>query len=131
MSKKAIMNNNLPHSSMNVQVVSCHLMHSPYNLYQPIEHFNLMTSLSSSISGGLWARFILYFVSLHHVMCLRTKYIGGRGRSHKVGPAAKVGPCPFAVVHNGTSNLSLLVLSNVPESTNERYQNTSNAISKT
>ena len=56
---------------------------------------------------------------------------GGRGRSHKVGPAAKVGPCPFVVVHNGTSNFSLLVLSNVPESTNERYQNTSKAISKT
>ena len=54
-----------------------------------------------------------------------------RGRSHKVGPAAKVGPCPFAVVHNGTSNFSLLVLSNVSESTNERYQNTSKAISKT
>ena len=54
-----------------------------------------------------------------------------RGRSHKVGPAAKVGPCPFAVVHNGASNFSLLVLSDVPESTNERYQNTSNAISKT
>ena len=45
-----------------------------------------------------------------------------------MGPAAKVGPCPFAVVHNGTSNVSLLVLRNVPESTNERYQNTSNAI---
>ena len=40
-----------------------------------------------------------------------------------MGPAAKMGPCPYAVVHNGTSNLSLLVLSNVPESTNERYQN--------
>ena len=26
-----------------------------------------------------------------------------RGRSHKVGPAAKVGPYPFAVVHNGTT----------------------------
>ena len=73
------MNNDLLHSSRNVQVVSCHLMHSPYNLYQPIEHFNLMTSLSSSISGSLWARFILYCVALplHHVMCMRTKYIGG------------------------------------------------------
>ena len=38
---------------------------------------------------------------------------------HKVGPAAKVGPCPFAVVNNGTGNFSLLVLSNMPEGTNE------------
>ncbi len=51
-----------------------------------------------------------------------------RGRSHKVGPAAKVGPCPFAVVNNGTVTFSLLVLSGMPEGTNERYQNTSNAI---
>ena len=36
-----------------------------------------------------------------------------RGRSHKVGPVAKVGPCPFAVVNNGTGNLSLLALSNI------------------
>ena len=54
----------------------------------------------------------------------------GRGRSHKVGPAAKVGPCPFGVVNNGTGNISLLVLSNMPEGTDERYQNNSNAISK-
>ena len=74
--KKATMINDLPHSSTLVQVVSCHLMYSPYGLYQPIEHFNLMTSLSSSISGGLWAKFILYFVALHHVMCMRTKYLG-------------------------------------------------------
>ena len=45
-----------------------------------------------------------------------------RGRSHKVGP------CPFAVVNNSTVNLSLLVLSNMSEGTNERYQNTINAI---
>ena len=55
---------------------------------------------------------------------------GCRGRLHKVGPAAKVGPCPFAVVNNGTGNFSLVVLSNMPEDTNERYQNTGNAISK-
>ena len=53
-----------------------------------------------------------------------------RGRSHKVGPAAKVGPCPFGVVNNGTGNISLLVLTNIPEGTDERYQNNSNAISK-
>ena len=52
------------------------------------------------------------------------------GRSHKVGPADKVGPCPFAVVNHGTGNSSLLVQSNMPEGSNERYQNTSNAISK-
>ena len=52
-----------------------------------------------------------------------------RGRLHKVGPAAKVGPGPFAVVNNGTGNLSLLVLSNMPKGTNERYHNTGNAIS--
>ena len=75
--QKATMINDLPHSSTHVQVVSCHLMYSPYSLYQPIGYFNLMTSLSSSISGGLWAKFILYFVALHHVMCMRTKYIGG------------------------------------------------------
>ena len=53
-----------------------------------------------------------------------------RGRSHKVGPAAKVGPCPIGVVNNGTGNISLLLLSNMPEDTDERYQNNSNAISK-
>ena len=30
-----------------------------------------------------------------------------------MGPVAKVGPCPFAVVNNGTDNLSLLALSNI------------------
>ena len=48
---------------------------------------------------------------------------------HKVGPAAKVGPGPFAVVNNGTGNLSLLVISNMLKGTNERYHNTGNAIS--
>ena len=47
-----------------------------------------------------------------------------------MGPAAKVGPCPFAVMTNDTGNVSLLVISNMPESINERYQNTSNAIKK-
>ena len=69
-------NNDLPHSSTHVQVLSCHLIYSPYSLYQLFGHFKLMTSLSSSISGGLWAKFIFYFVALHHVMCMRTKYLG-------------------------------------------------------
>ena len=30
-----------------------------------------------------------------------------------MGPAAKVGPCPFAVVNNGTGNFSLLVPSDM------------------
>ena len=47
-----------------------------------------------------------------------------------MGPAAKVGPCQFGVVNNGTGNISLLVLSDMPEGTDERYQNNSNAISK-
>ena len=67
----------------------------------------------------------------HDLERLRTTMVNYRGRLHKVGPAAKVGPCPLAVVNNGTDNLSLLVLSNMPEGTNERYQNTGNAISKT
>ena len=65
------------------------------------------------------------FVS-NHIKCIRS-FIG---RSHTMGPAAKVGPCPFAVVYNGTAICSLLVLSNMPEGTNKQYQNTSNAISK-
>ena len=47
-----------------------------------------------------------------------------------MGPAAKVGPCPIGVVNNGTGNISLLVLSDMPEGTDERYQNNSKAISK-
>ena len=46
-----------------------------------------------------------------------------------MGPAAKVGPCPIGVVNNGTGNISLLVPSDMPEGTNERYQNNSNAMS--
>ena len=65
-----------------------------------------------------------------HKNIVNLKKILCRGRLHKVGPSAKVGPCPFAVVNNGTDNFSLLVLSNMPKGTNERYQNTGNAISK-
>ena len=43
-----------------------------------------------------------------------------RGRSHKVGPAAKVGPCSFAVVNNDTGNFSLLVLSSMPDYPSEK-----------
>ena len=62
--------------------------------------------------------------------CTEETLLSIRGRSHKVGPAAKVGPCPIGVVNNGTGNISLLVLSDMPEGTDERYQNNSNAISK-
>ena len=36
--------------------------------------------------------------------------ISYRERSHKVGPVAKVGPCPFAVVSKGTGYFLLLAL---------------------
>ena len=53
-----------------------------------------------------------------------------KGKVAQSGPSAKVGPCSFAVVDNGTGNVSLRVLSSMPEGTNERYQNTATPFQK-
>ena len=63
----------------NVQVVSCHVIYIAC-----IDRLHtLITSLSSSISAGVWARFISDFVALfrhratmHHGICKRTRPTG-------------------------------------------------------
>ena len=81
------------------------------------------------ITSSIRAQYSIY-LPVHYRRIKSLLFLDGRGRSHKVGPAAKVGPCPIGVVNNGTGNISLLVPSDMPEGTNERYQNNSNAISK-
>ena len=57
-------------------------------------------------------------------------HIVHRGKSHKVGPAAKVGPARLPLFIMVRLICVLLVLSNMPEGTNEQYQNIIDAISR-
>ena len=78
---------------------------------QIIDVFCLCVSISysnevSSISANISARIQTLLSPACHFASAWVTRDACRGMSHKVGPAAKVGPCPVAVVHNGTSNFS-------------------------